>query len=314
MVIKVKLRERAITGNRTSLYLDFYPPIPHPKTGKLTRREFLRMYLYVKPKDPVDQLHNIETKKLAKQIRQTRENNLNKPEIYNEHEKQLLEWKEKGERSFLEYFRALANKRAGTNHDNWYAALKHLETFVVDDIKFANINVAFSESFKEYLLNAPSNRSDKVKISTNTAVSYFNKFKAALKQAYKDDLLQINLNPKIKPIKEEETIREYLTIEELNKLISTTCKDPLLKNAALFSAMTGLRFSDIQKLSWKEIEYIKGQGYLIKYKQQKTKGVENLPISGQAMQILGERGANDEKVFKGMNYSAYKNRQIYKWM
>ncbi len=67
-----------------------YPPIPHPKTGKPTRREFLGMYLYEKPKDTVDKLHNIETKELAKQIRQTRENNLNKPEIYDQIKKWIL--------------------------------------------------------------------------------------------------------------------------------------------------------------------------------------------------------------------------------
>lgn len=34
MAIKVKLREKKITGNRQSLYLDFYPAIPHPETGE----------------------------------------------------------------------------------------------------------------------------------------------------------------------------------------------------------------------------------------------------------------------------------------
>mgnify|MGYP001035416954 FL=1 len=45
MAIKVKLRTKPISGNRQSLYLDFYPPIPHPETGALTRREFLNLFL-----------------------------------------------------------------------------------------------------------------------------------------------------------------------------------------------------------------------------------------------------------------------------
>ena len=40
MAIKVKLRQKAISGNRQSLYLDFYPAIPHPETGEPTRWEF----------------------------------------------------------------------------------------------------------------------------------------------------------------------------------------------------------------------------------------------------------------------------------
>ncbi|MBK7812502.1 MAG: hypothetical protein IPI50_14975 [Saprospiraceae bacterium] len=45
MAIKVKLREKKISGNRQSLYLDFYPAIPHPETGEPTRREFLGIYI-----------------------------------------------------------------------------------------------------------------------------------------------------------------------------------------------------------------------------------------------------------------------------
>ena len=45
-MIKVKLRTKAITGNRHSMYLDFYPAITDSKTGELTRREFLGIYLF----------------------------------------------------------------------------------------------------------------------------------------------------------------------------------------------------------------------------------------------------------------------------
>ena len=37
------------------------------------------------------------------------------------------------------------------------------------------------------------------------------------------------------------------------------CNNPLLKRAALFSALTGLRFSDIQKMTWGELEYVEDQ-------------------------------------------------------
>jgi len=45
MTVKVKLREKVISGNRKSLYLDFYPAIPNPETGEPTRREFLNLFL-----------------------------------------------------------------------------------------------------------------------------------------------------------------------------------------------------------------------------------------------------------------------------
>ena len=111
MAIKVKLREKKISGNRQSLYLDFYPAIPHPETGEPTRREFLGLYLFDKAKNPIDKQHNKETLQLAEQIRQKRENYLNKPEVYTGYEKEQLKIRERGEQNFVEYFKTLANKR-----------------------------------------------------------------------------------------------------------------------------------------------------------------------------------------------------------
>ncbi len=314
MAIKVKLRQKSITGNRLSLYLDFYPAIPNPKTGKLTRREFLGLYIMKKPKSAIEKQTYQDTLRVAEQIRQKRDNELNKPEVYNAFEKEQLRLKKIGEQDFVEYFKVLANKRKSSNHDNWMASLNYLVGFTSGKIKFAKINEKFCNDFREYLLTTKSKRSDKNKLATNSAVSYFNKFKAALKQAYKDGFLQTNLNEKIKTIKAAETHREFLTIEELNKLIKTPCNNVLLKRAALFSALTGLRFSDIQKLIWEEIECIKEQGYFIKFKQKKTKGAEVLPISEQAYKLLGEVGERNDKPFDGLKYSAYHNKHLYQWI
>jgi integrase len=313
MATKVTLRQKKISKGRQSLYLDFYPAIPHPETGEPTRREFLGLYVFEKPKTPIDKQHNTDTLKIGESIRQKRENFLNKPEIYTEYEKEQLRKKELGEHCFIEYFRKLANKRKASNHDNWVSALNYIEAFTKGTLKFADLNESFFEDFKEYLLTTKDNKR-KTTISQNSAVSYFNKVKAALKQAYKDGILQTDLNAKISPIKAEETRREYLTIEELNKLVKTPCNNDLLKRAALFSALTGLRFSDIEKLVWGEIEYIEGQGYFLNFSQKKTKGVEVLPISEQAYQFCGTPGEPTAKVFEGLEYSAYHNKHLFQWI
>lgn len=314
MAIKVTLRQKSISKGRKSLYLDFYPPIPHPETGKLTRRDFLGMYLYDLPKNPFDKLHNKETLELANQIRQKRENYINKPEIYSGYEKEQLKIKEQGEKNFVTYFKALADKRKASNHDNWLAAYNYLEKFTNGNLKFIDLNEKFCNKFKEYLLTTKSDRSSKTALANNSALSYFNKFKAALKQAHSDGYLSDNLNNKIRPIKQVETQRSFLTIEELNSLVKMECFNPLLKRTALFSALTGLRFSDIQKLVWGELEFIDGNGYFIRFKQQKTKGVEMMPISEQAFSLLGERKETTDKVFEGLTYSAHQNKHLAKWI
>ena len=311
MTTKVALREKKISKGRKSLYLDFYPPIPHPETGNPTRREFLGLYLFEKPKTQIDKKHNEETKTIAESIRQKRDNFLNKPEIYSQYEKEQLRINELGEQCFVAYFEKLANKRKSSNHDNWLAALKYLVNFTNGSLKFNKLNEIFLEDFKEYLLTTKSN---KTRLSQNSAVSYFNKIKAALKQAFKDGILQTDLNSKVSSIKTAETRREYLTIEELNSLVKTDCNNPLLKRAALFSALTGLRFSDIQKMIWGELEYIEGQGHFINFQQKKTKGIEVLPISEQAYNLLGEPKEPQVKVFEGLQYSAYQNKHLFQWI
>jgi integrase len=348
MAIKVHLRSKKISKGRLSLYLDFYPSIKHPKTGKLTRREFLKMYLYydraevkkkikqekvngksvgkiemlykeLVPLNPAQKKHNIETRRIAESIQQKRQNFLDKPEIYSEYEKQQLEIKEKGALCFVEYFRKLANKREKSNHGNWISALIYLEDYTGGSIKFEDLTEKKLNDLKEYLLTTKSNKSDKVLLATNSAVSYFNKVKAAVKQSFQDGIISYDLNARIKPIKAAETRRQVLTIEELNKLVQTPCNNPLLKRAALFSALTGLRFVDISKMKWSELEFIKDKGYVLNFDQQKTKGVEVLPISEQAYGFTnGTDNPNempqDEQVFKELKYSAYQNKHLYQWI
>ena len=319
MTTKVTLRQKKISKGRKSLYLDFYPPVLHPKTGKPTRREFLGLYIFEKPKNPINKLHNTDTLKIANSIQQKRENQLNKPEIYSQYEKKQLLLKEIGEQNFVEYFRKLANKRKASNHDNWMSALNYIEDFTHGELKFADLNEKILADFKEYLLTTKSKKSSKTTLSQNSTVSYFNKVKAALKQAFKDGILQIDLNARVQPIKAAETRREHLTIEELNRLVKTPCNNEVLKRAALFSALTGLRFSDIQKMVWGELEYVKGQGYFLNFDQQKTKGVEVLPISEQAYSFTeGKENPKDmpqdKKVFEELKYSAYHNKHLFQWI
>lgn len=143
------------------------------------------------------------------------------------------------------------------------------------------------ESFRQFIMNAPQGGTKRGTISQNTAATYFSIFKAGLKQAFIDGYLTIDISAKVKGIQERESRREYLTVEELNRLAQTPC-DPLLKRAALFSALTGIRHCDIQKLKWSEVEMFNG-GYRLNFTQQKTKGVEYMPISEQAYNLCGEQ-------------------------
>jgi len=324
MNIKVRLRQKPIQDNKLSLYLDFYPAIPHPKTGKPTRRDFLKMFIYApvetrkrKQKDgsvkeiqifdpdpainDIYEVHNKETLQRAEQIRQITDNKINKPEIYTDFEKERLKIKEQGEKDFLNYFKQLTDERKTSNHANWISTYYYLFEFSGGSLKFADLDKKFCDDFKYYLLHVRSRKSNNSKLSQNTAASFFNKFKEALKSAYSYDMLQTDLNAKVKSIPLEETIKNTLTIEELNLLVNTHCPSQLLKNAALFSALTGLAFKEVQNLTWGIIDVSEVSGIRIAQRRQKTKRINYLYISEQAYQLLGARKKPDDKVFDGIN-------------
>ena len=188
--------------------------------------------------------------------------------------KKRSEQKERSQQNFIQYFDTAAKKRHANSSEsiivNWKRTYELLKLFAGDTLPFSKIDNRFAEDFRLFLLSAPCGGNKSGTISQNTAATYFSIFKAALKQAFVDGYLTIDLSAKIKGIQEQETRREFLTVEELNTLAATPCEYKDLKRAALFSALTGLRHCDIQKMQWKEIQ-IDGDQARLNFTQKKNK-------------------------------------------
>lgn len=307
--MKVSLRQKSISKGRIRLYLDFYPPIFNPGTGKPTRREFLDLYLFDKPKTSVEREHNKETKILAENICAQRQLQI---------QSNNYGFIDKTKRStdFLQYFKDLAEDRKTSkgNYDNWLSSYNYLEDFAPTPLPMSSITQTFCNEFKNYLLTTTTRKSDKAKLSQNAAHSYFNKFKAAVGHAFRNGLLNENPIDRVEGIKQAETQREFLTQEELDKLVKTECDPPLLKNASLFAVLTGMRWSDVMALTWGQVQFTESSGYFIRFTQKKTKGSETLPINDTAFSLLGERKENNQRPFDGLTYSAWLNMKLKLWV
>ena len=180
-----------------------------------------------------------------------------------------------------------------------------------------NLTVELCENYKEYLLTSIKKNSKTEVLSVNSASGYFAKFKATLKMAYKEDFLSNDLNAKITAIKEEEVIKEWLTMEEVNKLANTPFENNHIRRASLFSILTGLRYSDINTLTWDMVEsnISNNEEYKLKFRQEKTDNVEYMPISKQAFELLGEKKEGSELVFQSkLKYSSHLNTKIREWL
>lgn len=298
--IRVTLRKKRISNGKLSLYLDFYPPFFNSESGDYSRREFLKLYLIAKPTGHIEKLVNAENLHRAELICSRRQNEVNKEFIYTPFELEELRKKEIGQKSFLEFFKKEASLRTGKNLALWDSAIKHFEKFLNDrDLLFKDVDAYLIEDFRCYLLKTDSIRNIGKKIAQNTALSYFNKAKATLRKAYKLKMLQSDVNSQVEGIKEVESERDYLTLEESIALYHTPCSKEIVKRVSLFSLLTGIRYSDIAKLKWNDIQSTK-QGHFIRFKQQKTQKHEMMPISEHAYRLLNDRTNESEMVFEGL--------------
>jgi integrase len=298
--MKVTLRRREKNG-KISLYLDYY------HRGK-RKYEYLRLYLTLKPKSLVDRDTNKKTLELAENIRAKRQLEIQNG-IYGFNDVEKLN------SNFIDYVEIMAEKRRNSdgNYGNWLSAINYLKKFSTPNLRFADIDTSWLEDFKYFLVYEAKTK-QKRNLSKNSCVSYYNKIVAALKQATRDGIIAKNPSLEVEGIKDAETKREFLTLEELQTIFKTECEIPVLKQAFIFSCLTGLRFSDIQKLTWSEIQHSEKNGYYIRFKQKKTEGQETLPIADDALRFMGERKEGNEKVFKDLTYSDYNNSKIREWM
>jgi len=138
---------------------------------------------------------------------------------------------------------------------------------------------------REYLLRAKSLRRKGKTLARNTALSYFSKMKATLKKAYKECILRKDINAAVDGIKEQESQRNFLTMEEAIRLFNTPCKIDIVKRISIFSTLTGMRYSNIAKLTWEEVQYRRSEGHFIRFKQKKTDNQQTLPISEDAFKL-----------------------------
>ena len=214
-----------------------------------------------------DKFHDHETLRMCQELRNQREKELftDAYGIYGKHNRK---------KNFISYCEELAEKQKSPNTRlSWGNAIKHLQTFGGENLIFGELNQQFIEDFREYLLN-------KVKLSPNSAQVYLARIKTALRRAVSQNILPNNPAANVS-IKGKAKLPVHLSIEEIRKLNKTHCANDQVKVAFLFACFTGLRYSDVQALTWDKIR----DGYL-EFSQQKTGEAERMPLSEQAKEIL----------------------------
>lgn len=300
------------------LRLVYYYGVSKDEHGKnKIKRDYepLQLYVYHNPKSQSERQHNKEMLRQAEAARSAR--------LVESHgNKFQLEDRVKMASSFFDYYDQLTAAResgSASNYSIWISSGKHLRNYHGRaELTFEEIDKQFLEGFRNYLLEERLTKS-KTKLAKNTASSYFNKIRAAINEAYREGIIRDNPVQRVKSVKPENTKRTYLTLDEVRALTKAECRYDVMKRAFLFSCTTGLRWSDINKLTWSEIEEFEPGHYRVIFDQQKLKNGGNslvyldLPDSAVKLIDIDRREAQDDRVFTGLKYNSYFNVALLQW-
>ncbi|NOH57662.1 site-specific integrase [Alteromonas sp. 07-89-2] len=300
------------------LRLVYYYGVVEGKDGKKRpKRDYepLRLYVYHNPKTQAERQHNKEMMRQAEAAKSARL-------VESLSNKFQLEDRVKLASSFFDYYDQLASTKesgSASNYSIWISAGKHLRNYHGRaELTFEEIDKPFLEGFRKYLLEEKLTKS-KSRLAKNTASSYFNKIRAALNEAFREGMIRDNPVQRVKSVKAENTKRTYLTLDEVRAMTKAECRYDVLKRAFLFSCTTGLRWSDINKLTWSEIEEFEPGHYRVIFDQQKLKNGGNslvyldLPDSAVRLLDVEKREKPEDRVFTGLKYNSYFNVALLQW-
>lgn len=295
----VKFRVRERKDGVKAIFLSFY------YKGK-RHEESTRLYI-IPEETREDKRKNKETWAVAETIRARRLMDL-KNEVF-----QLK--KESHDATLLEYWRKKIDSiQEKTIKAQWSNAYNQMDDFLKGkDIDLKDIDANFLERFKRYLTTAQckgyaTNRT----LKESTQFSYFCRLKQLIRDAINEKYITTDPCYQVKVPKRIEAERSYLTIEELQKLIVTPCLNENVRRSFLFSCLTGLRRSDINKLTWSMVHEQDGLTRIV-FHQKKTKNLQYLDLNPQAVNLMGERKDDKQNVFPRIPSCTYTNTHIKAW-
>lgn len=261
---QVALREKKLQNGRSSLYLDYQV------NGK-RKYEYLKLYLFTAAVLTTEQKRlNKLNREAAIKIKAERELQLltNPFGIVNATARKL---------PALEYVKAHAISETRKDTARWYAKFLHnRSTFPI-----GQIDGQHAKDFASYLSQH---------LAASTAHNLFVSWRAIIYQAINENLCPAQIFPRGTAPKKPRAKIDYLTRDEVAKVAAALPEH--IARPFLFCCLTGLRHSDVYKLTWAEVS----TGSIIST-QKKTGEPINVPLNDQARELMGAPGNPKDRIF-----------------
>ena len=283
-------------GSEYSLYLEYKVGYKEDNGSCIRRKETLSLYLMASPRTTAQRQKNKETIELARKIRFERE-------------QEFLENKEgyrlKKSRSinFLDFCQTYIDKYPKKDIKVIKMAFNDFKKFLAEQyphlatrIEPRYINKKMMTEFAQYITDHHNG---------SGVSSAFRRFKKLILAGVEQSLFSENpCKGIVLDTKEDMLVKDILSAEELQKLFSTpyTWKYPDIRRAFALTCFSGIRFCDIQELSYGDIDY---ENKTISFRQRKTEGHSRrsgvvIPLNDTLLAIIGEKpegATNDTRIF-----------------
>ena len=276
----IRLRQKKLSNGNLSLYLDIY------RDGNRSY-EYLKMYLIPETDDNARR-QNEATLGAANKFMADRIIEMTNGEAG------IKTQKDEPRVLLLDYMQTYKENQIKRGKKDWRqidTAMHIIRVYAGENVTLDQIDKQFCKGYIEFLRTEyKPQRSEK--LAANTMLNYYRALNGALNYAVRDELMHENPFNRLSPvekIKKPESRREYMTVDEVRKLIATPMKNERVKAAYLFSCFCGLRISDIVGLKWENV-YYDGEQVRLEVVMQKTKAPIYLPLSKEALRWMPERG------------------------
>jgi site-specific recombinase XerD len=189
---------------------------------------------------------------------------------------------------YAKNYAASANIKSKTK-DSYRLMCKHLDNY--GDCLIDKVTTGYLQGFIPYLQSQG--------LKPGTVRLYFQKLACVLHDAYKNGLFDDRILLRVKRPRREQEKKCFLSEAELKRLARHRLSEGYgnIESMFLFSCMTGLRYSDVQGLRWKDVKR-NGKHLQLEFHQQKTDTREQLPLCAEAEALLRSRKRSGEHVFE----------------
>lgn len=306
----VKLYASAVKLGRRRLFLEirhgynvFVSPSGKRNKKPILTRRGLGLYLWESPRSAAEKEENKQSLILARSVYSQQE-----ADALRDKEGYLLKQKQ-GDRDFLAYADNYLREYDKKDVRVIASALRAFRAFLAStdeyctfthSLPFKVLSRPMMQEFADYLMKTRKGEG---------ALTIYKRFKKILNHAIDaDGLLMRNPCAGVRIIADNSTIRkEILSPAEISQLLAYhhPQQSQEVRRAFIFSLFTGMRFCDVNALTWESVDMPNG---VIRYEQSKTAGHSSassvtIPITPTLLSVLGEPGPRSALVFRLPSYT-----------